>query len=94
MNEPLEWLKWVAQNYGLYAAMVVYFMARDTARDMRQEKVIEELQTEMRTIIIPLTRDAVAKLALNTDSLERATILLDRVSDRLEDLTERGNKDA
>lgn len=58
--------KYVLENYGLQAALLVYFLARDFWRDWTQGKTINELQTEMRKVILPLVEKTSDRLAANT----------------------------
>jgi hypothetical protein len=70
MMEFFDGLKWVAENYGLYAAIVVYFLARDAWRDYKQDKLISGLQTEMRGVILPIVKENAQVIATNSAALD------------------------
>ena len=83
----LSGLQWVAQNYGLYAAMVVFFLGRDTYRDYRQSLVITSLQKEMRDIVFPMVNQNAQVIAQNTVAIERNSDALTETTQMIEKCT-------
>ena len=75
-HELMESFKWLAENYGLYAAIVVSFIARDAWRDYRQDNVIEKLQSEMRGVILPIVAENAKVIANNSAALAEHKPLL------------------
>lgn len=72
----LDGLKWVAEEYGLYAAIAVYFLGRDAWRDYKQDKVITSLQAEMRGVILPIVEKNAQVIAKNSSALHENTTAL------------------
>jgi hypothetical protein len=70
MSDVIEILRWVAEHYGLYAAFVVYFLGRDAYRDWKQDKVISNLQSEMRGVILPIVAENAKVIAENSSALK------------------------
>lgn len=68
-QELMTSFKWLAENYGLYAAIVVSFIARDAWRDYKQDKVIQGLQSEMRGVILPIVAENAKVIAINSAAL-------------------------
>lgn len=85
METALEGLRWIADHYGLYAAIVVYFIARDTHRDWKQGKVINDLQTEMRHVILPLVEKNANVITENTVTLKSCTKTLEESKNAIQD---------
>lgn len=76
--EYLEWFTALAERYGIWAAIVIYFLIRDAWRDYRQDKVIAGLQAEMRSVILPIVQKG-------TEVITENTIVMRETKDRLSD---------
>lgn len=68
----------LVKQYGPFLLAVVFFLWRDWKREDRLSHRIDELETETRTVLLPLVRDCSAVIARNTVVMERLEHHLER----------------
>ena len=62
---------WLFQNYGPFAAAVVFFIWRDYRREDRLSTRIRELEEEQREVILPLVKSCTEVITRNTQVMEQ-----------------------
>lgn len=89
LEQLVATFKYVLENYGLQAALLLYFLARDFWRDWTQGKTIAALQTEMRGVILPLVEKNTSVVAANSVVLKDVREGLRETRSLIHDLRER-----
>lgn len=84
MEGIINGLKIVLEEYGLYAALVVYFLGRDTWREHRLATANQKLQDEMRGVMIPLVKTTSEALTKSSTALEQNSEALEEGRKTLE----------